>query len=436
MGSYILILVFSFFCIKKARNIYGMYANHITIFNLWWMITLGLSFLNKEIFTPENSTYYIFYIGLISFNLHIFFIRPNSNIILQGQLINSTPITYDKKKFILNIYIRRIIEIIVLAIMIPYAYMNYQLMRSGIDLKEIHSDYFSGDVIQQTDVQLFNFIATPLMYLLMLTLFLNIYNKKRDTYINFIIYSVILVCNCTISGGRIEIIQFLILYVICCFMRKNKKLENIINPVVHFNILYIIPFIVILIFISDSRGHGSDDGSILITIIKSYTLYVGIFNYYNTHEYIAFDDFLLGGSTFEGLITYFRMLLNKFLNCGIETNVKSNNYYIQEFVRIGPYLNANAHATMYFLFIRDFGYLGVVIGPLLLGIVCHRLYKKMLNKPQYFVYYLFMTYVLTTTTLSCHIYKLFFWITIVYYYFFQKYCIKQQNKYTRFKPTI
>jgi oligosaccharide repeat unit polymerase len=149
--------------------------------------------------------------------------------------------------------------------------------------------------------------------------------------------------------------------------------------------------------ISIERKHGEGE-SILNTILVSYSLYVGIFDYYVRHPAIAFNDLTWGFSSFESIIILFKSLFRNILGISVFENYKIANEYIQKFVPIGRNLNANAYATMYFKFIRDWGYLGIFIGPIFLAVIYHRLNNLIRKNGMYALFYIYSCYMLTQTT--------------------------------------
>ena len=136
---FILSVLFGIYVVKKSHNLYGYYLNHYSILNIWWLSTLFLSFFNTAIFIPLDETYCIFFIGLFSFNITVFFLD-------KAVKVNTKP-----RVSIINIKLKRIIEILVIVSIIPYVIKNFYLVLSGVDLATIHQDYFNGEVIEDNE---------------------------------------------------------------------------------------------------------------------------------------------------------------------------------------------------------------------------------------------------------------------------------------------
>ena len=52
----------------------------------------------------------------------------------------------------------------------------------------------------------------------------------------------------------------------------------------------------------------------------------------------------------------------------------------EQYVPIGYDVRMNAYATIFYSLYRDGGYLGIVVGSLIFGILCRKIYKSMITK--------------------------------------------------------
>jgi len=246
---YIVSVLFSIFIVKKSYDLYGYYFNHYSILNTWWLLTLFLSFFNTSIFKPIDETYYIFFIGLFSFNITVFFLSKDVSVNLKPRVS------------IINIKTKRIIEVLIIALIIPYVINNFYLVVSGIDLAEIHQDYFNGEIIENNEYKIKVFIIEPIVNILLLLCF---YRWNNSTYkytivLNFFLILIILLFFTFVSGGRTELLMFIMIYFLVYGFSKIKLFEPYLLRDLKINLIYWIPFLLLFQLISLERNHGVDE---------------------------------------------------------------------------------------------------------------------------------------------------------------------------------
>ena len=94
------------------------------------------------------------------------------------------------------------------------------------------------------------------------------------------------------------------------------------------------------------------------------------------------QDFSFGGYIFAGALEVIRLF---FAMIGVPVNI---NFFAKAQEVVGIYYTIspngskrNAFPTMYYYFMRDFSWVGVIIVPFLLAVVAHQLYKRVKSHP-------------------------------------------------------
>ena len=110
-------------------------------------------------------------------------------------------------------------------------------------------------------------------------------------------------------------------------------------------------------------------------------------DWYYQGNWFEFHPQTWGLSTFESPILFLNRLSK--ICIGQEIPYESVDSTIQKFRYVGNGLSYNACSTMYFRFIRDWGMLGIVIGPMLVSTCLTTLYKASIRNKFYFLIYLY-----------------------------------------------
>ena len=354
-----------------SKHKLGFWLNHYTLHNLFWLGTVFLAKYASSFQVPVNDTVYIiFLIGLWAFNSTVFFLSPQSALGI--------------RQVSLSLSRRRLIEMLVLVSILPQAYLNFKLIRQGVNLWEINLEFWgsrgSGSYLYALYQES---VVTPLSKLLIATSFYYEYYDKKNTsgYVTIIIALIIgLASLFTTGGGRTGVLHLLFMFLLSYAAVKNIYLSK---TIVKINPIYIATGIILCVsgiaWATIQRGHDS----MVSEIIDRYTLCVPLFEYYYNSPIL--DTHTYGASMFEfiwTLITYpFRAL-------GADIDIVRNNSIIQEFVYL-PALSrsVNAYPTEYFNYIRDFGVTGIILGPCILASLYNWAYKFFKKNTFYMLFF-------------------------------------------------
>lgn len=378
-----LAFIVAFLTTFKSKGIYQTFLNHYTFFNTVWLtwITLAI-FFNSYLCPINHDVYYIFLTGSIFFNITILFIKKKE----YNQTIENCYI---------DIRYRRILELLCIVMLLPQAYLNLKLIQSGVNLWEINQDYWHE--VRNTGsywyLALQQNILAPLSLLLMATSFYSKYvNTNKYSAIITISNSIIIaICATLISGGgRTQIMNITFLFALSA-LASNSKIYKDFFIRINLKYMVILMLCAILILQWASSGRGVHT-SFIQTVIDSYTIFVPNFEYYYKNTDI-FSQYTLGSSTFEFFIALIQYPFSILFNYRFYENY--NFEIVQNFVYCPALgIEVNARVTPFFYFMRDYGYAGIIIGPIILAIMYNIIFN--LLRRNSFLFVIYVGFVLNT----------------------------------------
>ena len=368
----ILTTIISLRTIYLSKIKYGFLLNHYTLHNVFWLFTIILSYyFNNFYVTVNNEIFYIFIFGLIFFNFTINFV-PTYRMRLS-------------KPVLLSIRKRRIIELIIIAFTIPQAILNYKLIQQGIPLWAINAEYWSNRGGSIYIYALFQqSIISPVSQLLIATCFFNNYydSKKKSFYITILIALLLEAISLLSSGGgRTGMLHLGFMLFLAYGASYNPYIKKSVAQINKYIFLSVVLICIIGVsWATINRGHES----IFQEIIHRYTLCVPLFEHYYESDILKHHTF--GSSTFEFFVTLFNY---PFRLLGLGFDIVYNNSIIQEPVYLPALADeTNAYVTEYFNYIRDWGIVGVMIGPMFLAYMYNLAYKYLRKNSFYMLFFL------------------------------------------------
>jgi oligosaccharide repeat unit polymerase len=404
-----------------AKDKYGFFYNHYTVLNVWWHLNLFVSLFTIWNNSTYYNTYFIFFSGLFIFNLTVIFI-PNYKA------------THRKRWGYINIRRRRLIEISIVILLIPFIRMFYDLISSGMELwmlrkflrtDEGRRDYGSSVILM--------YFITPASVTLMITSYYKYYlhTKRHSNKISlFISLLMTLVLGLIDGGGRTLLFNWLLFYVYIAFCNsKNNHIYFNDNGKINMYIIALpaigIMTMTILRGIIDTSGGGLT----LEEWFQANSLVIGLFDYYLKHPSISrFTSNTFGISTFENVFLFinypFRLILR---NSSYFINYQPVDSIIQEFRQTESGLIGNAAVSMFFRFMRDWGYLGIFIGPMLLAWFVNKLYTLTLKDGLNFLFYLYTVLLLTNTMGELVFSKHTYFLTFVWFFILKRFFLTKRK---------
>lgn len=403
---YILICVSIFIsCIvvKISKEKFGAYLNHYVVYNVVWLLFLLLSiFCNNYVSVVSPIVYQIFFLGLICYNLTIFFIH------------NKKVGSFENNTCVIDIKYRRILEVIAIVSLFPMAYANFKLIQAGVELWELNYDYWhevrgSGSYVYEVYLQS---VVEPLSMLLVFTSYCSnrfyLNSNKYTPLLSVLLAAIISIEYALLSGGgRSQMMRF-VYVTFFSYLASNVKF---LRPY-YFrfsNKIYILIVVVVLFIIQWSNVGRGKSNDFLTEAINGQIIFATLFEYY-LNQTTVFANNTYGASMFEFFISFIQY---PFKLLGMNFYEYYNNYFVQNFVYLSS-LNkeVNAAVSAYFYYMRDFGFAGVFIGPIITACLANVLYSFSLRNVYYLIFYISGLFSMMITT--GYPFQKLFWLSFIY----------------------
>lgn len=267
------------------------------------------------------------------------------------------------------------LQILSLLLLIPLIYKTASLYFSSTGLATIRNIYFSGTNFSSLYQDLF-FRVIPMGFMQALIIFYTYYSFETKQY-KYLMYSFLNVILITlISGGRYELM--LILYtVLILWLTGQINIEQDTFKIKYKNKLKKIILLVlgVMVIITLERGQA---------IIKNiYMYFSGSLSFLDyileNPSSFALDKPLHGYLTFGAIIEPIVLFLKVIGLTTAKVPSYEFNIYCQNYYNIGAngyHILFNANTSVLYYFIRDFGFFGVIIGALFVGVVATYSYNR------------------------------------------------------------
>lgn len=371
----IIMLPFHFFSIIYAKKIMGIWINHYSIFTILTIGSLSLYFINPPL-KVADETLFVFIWGLFFFNITIYFFKK-------------IKITSFIGRNWLSISIPNRLMIFTFILLIPFIITFRHQLSSGLELWQIRAE--RHEIRSASDGMIYLYAISPLIMILTSMCYYGLYIQCRGNknitliFIGTIIITIIQ--GLVDGGGRTGLMNWFFAYILAIYFKQNKYWTDILNQNAKFRwYLIAIPMLIIII-ITALRGISSGETTFIDAVAGSYTMHILLFDWYFSGNWFEMHPQTLGLSTFESFVLFFNMICNLFI--GVKIPYESVDSIIQEFRYVGDGLAFNACASMYFRFIRDWGIIGIVIGPMIVSSFLMILYKISVKNKFYFLIYLY-----------------------------------------------
>lgn len=358
----------AFFFFKVTNNIY----NAGTIFLGYWSV---LIFLNKlaldNLYKVSETTYTYIFLGLVGFTIGAFLAIAKKRNVSRNKAGEPNYFLFKIACIIVIVYCLYRITIIITFLAQGYSWGDIRMMNG------IAGDSGSGTLKGGTYSQIIHdWFVAPVIYLLAPTLIVDIFIGKRDKKLSILsICAIVLYSLSTVSRA---IWSFLILYSLCILIicrgkyQIPKKIKKWIKKI---PIIVVLLFLII-IYITQQRSEDSDAKVLLnmyaylaggITLmdihLHSFLADIRTFGLFSTYGFVQPFFFFL---RIFNIMDYPQALLNVSI-------IKEN---LEIFVPISDNITMNAYSTLFFNFYSDFGVAGIVIGSLIFGYICMRIYRN------------------------------------------------------------
>ena len=352
--SYLIIGLLLIFVVSRYLDKSIIRPSNMFVF-VWLFISVLFSFKYIEYNNPDNFTYLLIFIGVISF-------------FIGGRFSSNATKKADK----FDIDIRKVLalQIITIIVYIPETIDTIGDLMAGQTLEDVRIR--SGEVSESSGVIaiLKNFILTPFLFLSYpITAYIFLTNKaKGRKKMLVLIFSMIIVAISVLRlGGRSPILFFLVNFFVVWYFYKNTI---VISRSVK-RVMLIVVSVMVSSFVYASISRGIED------LPRSfYHYFVGCIALLDNGVKSVFfhtEGIATFSSPISTIDTFWRFIGGDELPA-MKLILWINNY-IEETINVGVDCNMNAFYSLFFWFYLDYGIAGVVILCFLYGLLSDSIYK-------------------------------------------------------------
>ena len=400
------------YLLKRQINDMGV------IFNAWWCIILiGFSLAKSSMYDVQSSVWWYIASGTLIFNI----------VYILSSLGKEVRFTFGNRKprenWKTEKEIYRVINYIQYAMflmMIPLVIRTLPTLLSG-SLLDVRMNYLG------------NGSAGPAMSTI-----------ERLVYIFFGVFPC--VASCTMihailwSRGQVRFrnIWFDFVNIICIVLISGAR-TYVFYTAIYFIGAYILVIGIMGFVITAQRSFSGNKESIWDNLIDTLIIYFtgGIkvldITLLSPGQY-GLNDLTYGSTLIAGITSVIGYIFNALpLVGGIFTQFPTDiaQQYLTNDIWIGPRLAMNAFGTMYYYFLRDFGKVGIVIGPTILGLIASHVSRK--KAIDYFSYILRMQLLLLIIFSVCwwEPFRMEYWVITIQALVWYRFAAKWSSKYRK-----
>ncbi|WHY61509.1 O-antigen polymerase [Cytobacillus firmus] len=345
------------------------FLNFVNVFLLMWCVASVLSWFGfYGMYVPPMEAYLYIFILLFMFELScLLFLRINT-------------ITHTEKQiFSLNWRKINIFSIICTIIITPFAIKGIALVLAEGFYRLRLTGFTEMLYSNQEKLLLINIIQPLVLAISILSLIELIKNKKVRVSLIISVFNCLLYI--LVFGGRWLLLEFLLLAGIILIDIYGA---NIIKLVKNNRLLIVViaSIFLTIALITNQRSVGGGEG----LLYNVYVYFVGslhLFGVYISNPLVyslGTEHLLFGREFFAGILEPIYLIAN-FSGLDWKSGIESINEVTQQFVAVSPATYMNNNVTMIYAFLRDFGFLGIIICPVIIGAVYTHLYKAKKQSP-------------------------------------------------------
>lgn len=380
-----MIWILSFFCLIIAIYSYMKYRfllNPVTaMFGLWGIL---LPFSQKGLYStniPGKEFYVVVSIGLLGYLLGSILGRKKITITINRA---SKEKLKTSRKYKINYTVLYILGAIAIIYYLAQLVVVLRLLLSGYDYSYIRELAVSDEKNVLNSSSLFailnNFIASPITYLLIALLPVDLFFGKKKKA--FIIMSVSVMFLFVVTTGGRSVILWILLYFLCVFMFYQKNtIKSNIKKIRKYKRWIIVGGVILFIFLLImTKSRKGDDVDLLQQI---FIYFVAPLPHADHYFEVVKDTNIYGYgvSSFYGLLypLFFALrLIGIFLEYpAFITNIHYMSFEMMETgYYIGGGLYMNAFVTAFYQPYLDGRYVGVFLILMLFGFMCNQFFVR------------------------------------------------------------
>lgn len=362
----LLIVVSTLIVFIFSKLLYGGYLNAATITTLIWTVGVLITQTNSyRYLRVEDSTLFFVLIFIFVFNL--------SYLMFHRKVAYNYNNFFDRKDF--NRVTNVLFLVAFFGLLLPLVNASKIIAEYGFSLKAVR-DYnylFIDNSFSSVGIFFVRTIPSSILKISLLFFATRTYSKKS----HYILTIILLIVTVIVYGGRLDILLFLIFFIIDVVYQKKYSKFKVKKR-------YLFFALVVLVIITNLRSSSSTN---LFRTIESYLgAPFSYFQYLYNNMYNNLQK-TMGYLSFSFIIEPFALFAKIFKN---KIKIPSHvfNLVAQPFADIGSSsrLLYNNNSTSLFIWLWDFGKLGIVFGAILFTltlIVTEKYYLKSKNVYRY-----------------------------------------------------
>lgn len=380
------------------------FSRIITIYIVWYGINLSLSYWNPyELNVISWYSYFLQSLGLFSMVIG-YLIHPSKNVKIE--INKKLNINFQKSLFFRS-------NVIFTLCIVIYVLQRFYFVSTVLP-KEARDIYFE-ELSNNMPIPFFKFIWSwyvPVIVFYVQVIFaLTLITNKSTNRFWTMIYGLLVISYLLIGFGRAPIQQFLYLYLLLYLIYisgylniemniASEHVKNNYKTTIKLSLVLVIAIIGMAV-ITNLRGITSLDSD--SDKLVDWNVFAKQFITYNTGGFVAFDfalnhEFqyqfgpLYGRGTFASIDNLFYFIHN---NVNYANNILGK--FLQErTIDIGADFQWNYAYTMFYIFYKDLGLLGLVVFPLMFGFLFKRILVLFLKTQSFYflVIFVYLSYTL------------------------------------------
>ena len=206
--------------------------------------------------------------------------------------------------------------------------------------------------------------------------------KDYKLYLLIALVLINIVLDSLIFAARASLVKFILYFALSflfCHYRKTKMLNR------YFLFILVLAVILFINYITKERNEASNiEFGFTYTLGVYYILPFSLLNQYILHpgfSNLGFENYLYGKGLFGFIYNIYRAFMYIVFKEQYNGSDYINQQVTQEFLYVTPSIKVNAECTAAYIFLRDLGLFGVVLGFSLVAFFCNSIYSLYNSKP-------------------------------------------------------
>ena len=422
-------------CAAICFYLVGLYkyrsaANAVTLFSVVWALILAGSNLGLHGYYPPSNEVNLLILSSITIYA-IAMVCTNSN---DSKI--SIPISKIQGIDCLAYKPIMIIGALSLVFVIPLIGNAINIILNEGGWTALRLENYAGESSYRSTIQIYGYeyISIPVSRATVIIGAIAYFSKAKNGGKILILGCVESLLCAVVSAGRGPILNIVMLLlwtilVVCTRTELKHLLKKIVKPKVLLTLLVIL--VLILVMTSSRHAENATLGSTIYQYYFTGPSYLTQLLGQTNSEWVINKNFMFGWATF-GFLINIPLTFGLMLGLGTYTS----NYWIGSVLtsgnlQIGDGLYSNAMCTIFYDFLLDWGYMGILIGPIILSLMTLIITKRAQQTLNIFWVSVVILWIFTLfrTTFKWDLVDITFLITVFFLFLFTK-CANRNNPAT------